>query len=305
MSRLAWALATAAIGTQIAYPLTTGTARDAVTVAVVVLLAGTCAVHAADTRGWRWAGGMLAVTAGGGLLIEVVGIATGVPFGGYLYAPGRLGPVVAGVPVIIGLAWTAGAYPAWCVAGRVTRGSRARVLLAAAGLAAWDLYLDPQMVADGRWHWTAAAPDLPGLPGIPLSNFLGWAATALVMMLALHRLPGPTRPHRDAVPVLLYLWTWLGSALAQAVFLDLRVSALYGLAAMGVLGAPLLVDLRRAAGARAGLRPSPLARWARASEGERTLASAAGGGARHPDGDRGSAAQRLSARADDDGRLRR
>jgi putative membrane protein len=54
--------------------------------------------------------------------------------------------------------------------------------------------------------------------------------------------------HRDGVPVGLFLWTWLGSALAHSVFLgapELRYSAIYGWLAMGILGVPLLVSLLR------------------------------------------------------------
>lgn len=244
--RLAWALALAAIGTQISYPLTTGATRDGVSIAVVALLAGACTVHAAATRGVCWAAGLLAITAAGGLAVEVFGTATGLPFGTYAYASGRLGPAVAGVPLIIGLAWTGMAYPAWCSAERVAAGRRgARLLLAAAGLAGWDLYLDPQMVADGRWSWARDVAGLPGLPDIPGTNYLGWLLTALLMVGALSllkRLPAP-EGHGDALGLTLYLWTWLGSGLAHAAFLDLGVSALYGLAAMGLLGVPVLCSL--------------------------------------------------------------
>lgn len=246
---LAWTLGLAAVATQISYPLVHGGARDAVSAAVVVLLAAAAAVHAAATRGARWTATLLVVTAGGGLLVEIVGTTTGWPFGDYTYDPGRLGPTLAGVPVLIGLAWTAGAYPAWCAAERVAAGrSWLRVLLATAGLAGWDLYLDPQMVADGQWHWAPGGTGLPGLPAIPLSNYLGWLLTAALMMLALNAAAGDrARRAADGLPLLLYLWTWLGSALAHAVFLGLGASAGYGLAAMGLLGVPLLCSLRRAA----------------------------------------------------------
>jgi len=306
VTRLAWVLGVVAVGAQISYPLTTGHARDGVTQAVVVLIAATCVVHAADTRGWRWAASLLAITVGGGLVVEAVGTATGLPFGHYAYADGRLGPVVAGVPVVVGLAWTAGAYPAWCAAQRVALGHRpVQVLLAAVGLASWDLYLDPQMVADGRWRWVPEFAALPGLPEIPLSNYLGWMVTAVLMMLALHVIPGADRAHADVLPVWLYLWTWLGSALAQAAFLGLPVSASYGLAAMGVLGLPVLWSARRAVSATTAPAGHLLARWARASFGDRTLAGAAFGDAGRAAARRVAAAQRMPPSPDDHGDLRR
>ena len=57
---------------------------------------------------------------------------------------------MAGVPLIVPLAWTMMAYPALLVGRRIG----APVLAGAAALASWDLFLDPQMVAAGHWHFT-------------------------------------------------------------------------------------------------------------------------------------------------------
>lgn len=241
--RVAWALGLAAIVAQISNPLTTGSARDAVTVGVVLLLAAAAVTHAASQRGARFVLVLLVVTTVGGFVVELVGTRTGLPFGTYTYAPGRLGPELAGVPLVIGVAWTAGAYPAWCAAQRVAGDRRVLGwLLAAAGLAGWDLYLDPQMVADGRWRWTGDVTGLPGLPDIPVSNYLGWVGVALVMTGLLTTVRR-RRTGDDRLPLLLFSWTWLGSALAHAVFLGLPASAGYGLLAMGVLGVPLAVSV--------------------------------------------------------------
>ena len=52
----------------------------------------------------------------------------------------------------------------------------ARVAVAAAALASWDLFLDPQMVDAGHWRWSDPSPALPGVPTVPLTNYAGWAA---------------------------------------------------------------------------------------------------------------------------------
>lgn len=244
----AWSFLGAGVLAQVAYPLTAGAARDRVSVAVVVLLAAACVVHAATTRGVRSVVGLVLLTAGAGLVVELVGTRTGVPFGRYSYTPGRLGPDVDGVPLVIAAAWTVGAWPAWCAARRVAGRVVPRVLLAAAGLTAWDLYLDPQMLADGRWRFTGGGPTVPGLEGVPLSNLLGWAVVALLMsagLAALDHRP-PVLRGSDDVPVTLFLWTWLGSAVAHLVFLRLPVSGVYGLLGMGLLGVPVLLSLRPA-----------------------------------------------------------
>ncbi len=170
---------------QISYPLASGIARDRVTVAVVLLSAGTALVHAVTTRGVRYAVGFLVIVSGLGLLAEIIGTTTGFPFGCYEYADSRLGPAVAGVPLVVALAWTGGLYPVWVVAGLLTGHTAGRVVSTAVGAVGWDLFLDPQMVADGQWTWCATGWGLPGLAEIPCTNYLGWFAVALVMAVLL------------------------------------------------------------------------------------------------------------------------
>ncbi|RBO90188.1 carotenoid biosynthesis protein [Nocardia puris] len=256
--------------TQIAYPLTEGAARDRVTVLVVLLFAGTALAHAIATRGFRYAAGFLVIVSGTGLLAELLGTATDMPFGCYSYAEGRIGPELAGVPLVVSLAWTGGVYPVWVVAGLLTRRTATRVPLAAVGTVGWDLFLDPQMVADGQWSWCDTDSGLPGLAQIPLTNYLGWLVVALLMAALLavweHAAPAPTRPRESsatAVPVLVFLWTWLGSTLAHALFLDLPASAAYGFLGMGLLGVPLLSRMIRLRAAPPDQGQSPVTRPAR------------------------------------------
>lgn len=259
-------LAVAAVGTQIAYPLVDGRARDAVTVAVVALLAAASIVHAVGTRGGRWATGMVLTTAGIGLASEIVGTATGIPYGCYAYASERLGWSIADVPAVVPFAWTAGFYPVWCAASLITRHRPSRVVLSTVGVVGWDLYLDPQMVADGQWHWCVTDAGLPGLTHIPLTNYAGWILVATLMTVLVdlldRRLRGaPSSAARlDTVPIALFLWTWLGSSLAHAVFLDapeLRYSAVYGLLTMGVVGVPVVLHLARAVRGDRSADPDP------------------------------------------------
>ncbi|MEH1126647.1 carotenoid biosynthesis protein [Micromonospora sp. CPCC 206061] len=227
---------------QIGYPLTSGDARARLTVAVVVLGFVLSVAHAWATRGPRTAAWLVAATAGGGFAVEALGVATGFPFGAYAYS-GDLGPKLAGVPLVIPLAWTWMAWPAWLSALRVARRTVSRVALGAVGLAAWDLFLDPQMVAEGYWTWSDPHPALPGVSGVPIGNYLGWLAVALLMMVAL-RAAAPEKAN-DAPAHVLYLWTYASSVLAHAVFLDLPASAAWGAAGMGALAIPLAVKLWR------------------------------------------------------------
>ena len=239
-----WPPLGALVVTQVAYPLVHDRAP---LVVATVLLGFTASVgHAAVTRGARAGATLVAVTAGGGLLVELLGVHTGFPFGRYQYS-GALGPRLFGVPLVIPPAWTWMAWPAWLAAGVLARRAAARIALAGLGLAAWDLFLDPQMVAEGYWRWDHPQPGLPGVPAVPLTNYLGWLGVATAMAAALpHTAALPrARPERrtDAPMLALYLWTYGASVLAHAAFLHLPASAAWGALGMGLVAIPLAVRL--------------------------------------------------------------
>jgi putative membrane protein len=242
--RLPWALLGALVLVQIGYPLSGGRVRAGLTVATVVLGYLISVGHAFSRRaGWS----LIATATVGGFAVEAIGVATGFPFGHYDYS-GQLGPKLLGVPLIIPLAWTWMAWPAWLAALRLTSHRFGQIAVAAVGLAAWDLFLDPQMVAEGYWTWRSPAPALPGVPGVPIGNYLGWLGFAILLMTALS-LTGRDKirdPRPGDAPILaLWLWTYASSVLAHAVFLGLPASAAWGGAVMGAVVLPLVPRLVR------------------------------------------------------------
>lgn len=237
-------LAAAVVLLQVGYPLTSGASRERLTVGIVVAFAVTSAVHAALTRGWRTGGAAIVLAGAGGFAAEVVGVHTGFPFGAYAYGP-ALGPRLLGVPLVVALAWTMLAWPAALVARRLVTGPVARVAVGAWALASWDLFLDPQLVAAGAWRWTDVGPHLPGVGDVPLTNYAGWLLVAAALSAGLQWTLRADRGGRDAVPVALYLWTWAGSALALAAFLDRPAAAAWGALGMGLVAVPLLRTLSR------------------------------------------------------------
>ena len=107
--------------------------------------------------------------------IELLGSTTGFPFGAYDYTS-ALTPQVAGVPLLVSFAW---AGITLVVYGMFAAGGARWVQLAmmAASITAWDVFLDPQMVGEGYWQWQ---PTSLAFRGIPLVNYAGWFATALI-----------------------------------------------------------------------------------------------------------------------------
>jgi putative membrane protein len=236
-------LAGALVLTAIAYPLTSGAGRDAVTWAIVLLGAAVSVLHAALAHGARTGVAVLVVVVGCAVLIEALGLATGFPYGRYSYGP-RLGPTVLGVPFLVPLAWLMMAWPSRLLAERLATGRAARVLVAAAVFAAWDVVLDPQMVQAGYWTWAHPRPGLPGIDTVPLTNLAGWLLAGLVLMALLEAVVARTARRGPpgvgaAAPLLVLGWMTLGGALAHAGWLDLPGSAAWGV----LLAVPVLVTL--------------------------------------------------------------
>ena len=168
-----------------------------------------------------------AVVAALGWLVEAIGSATGLPFGQYHYTA-ALQPQLGDVPLLIPLAWLMMLPPAWVVAARISGRWRGLAFIGLSGLAmtAWDLFLDPQMVAWGFWVW--AEPG--GYFGIPWLNFGGWILTAGLITALVRPDHLPLQPL-----VAIYVITWLLQTLGQLFFWNLPGPALAGFAGMGTL----------------------------------------------------------------------
>jgi lycopene beta-cyclase len=158
-------------------------------------------------------------------LVEAVGSATGLPFGHYSYTD-NLQPQLAHVPLIIPLAWFMMLPPAWAIAHKVAGTNRLTfILVSAAALTAWDLFLDPQMVAWDLWVWEQPG----GYFGIPWLNYGGWFLTAVVLTAVIRPDPLPLRPL-----LLVYTITWALETIGLLFFWGLVGPALVGFAGMGL-----------------------------------------------------------------------
>jgi uncharacterized membrane protein len=245
IDRLAAAGAALTLLGMIATPLAKqrGSTRRTLATAVVSCFAATTGLRSARVWGTKSTMVALATIATGTGVVEHIGTTSGVPFGAYSYT-GRLKPAIGGVPAIVPLAWFASAIPAR-EAAHAALGSGStplrRVVLGAGALAAWDLFLDPQMVGEGFWTWDRRGR----YRGIPSSNFVGWFLTGLVLMACLERI---LPPHDEADAVLAGEYAGLGVMQTigfAAFFRDRLVAAMGGSAMLPVAAVAMARVVRR------------------------------------------------------------
>ena len=140
-------------------------------------------------------------------------------------------------------------------------------LVAALVLTAWDVSMDPAMVASIHWLWHL--PPLEGMPlwqniligghfyGMPLTNWLGWLLTGIVVARVMLAIVPPTtwaaKVSPSKFPLALY---------AVNAVLPLGICVGRGLWAAFVLGA---IAMAIPLGLALWKRPQPAGRAARAS----------------------------------------
>jgi uncharacterized membrane protein len=226
------------IALQISYPLIEGELLRIVTIATVYVGAIAMVLHGHLSYGYKYSTRYLLITFLFGLGVEILGVHTGWPFGIYEYDP-SLGSQLFGVPIVVPFAWVMMVHPALVAARRIA--GNWVFLYGGALLAAWDLFLDPQMVAAGRWKWEVTGAHLPFTPDIPLSNLFGWLLAGLVITGLLNlALPHERRKESASLAAVdaLLLWTLFSGFVGNLFFFDRPGLALFGSAIMGILLIP-------------------------------------------------------------------
>jgi len=181
-------------------------------------------LHAGKREGWGRALCLLGLVFSVSLLFESVGVATGLIYGPYHYT-NSLGPLFLGlVPYLIPVAWFMMSYPSFVIADWLIpmdwkRWRRILCVATVGGLVmtAWDLVMDPIMVAGGHWVW-----DVHGAYyGIPLQNFWGWWLTVFttfaLYLLVSGKASKPAEARFDRLALASYLVTALGIVLISLI----------------------------------------------------------------------------------------
>jgi uncharacterized membrane protein len=217
--------------------------------------------HGASRLGWRRATAIFVAAFGISLASELLGTTTGFPFGPYSYTT-QLGYLVGGrVPFNIPTSWFFMLYASLALCGRLLAArddARSRwkwAAVAALILTAWDVSMDPAMVATTHWLWRL--PDVSDASlvrrlaladlfyGMPLTNWLGWLLTGFVVARVLLAIVPPSgwaeRVSPSRLPLVLYAVNGIFPILI-CVGRGMWWAVILGTAAMSL---PLALALRR------------------------------------------------------------
>ena len=229
--------------------------------------------HAANRLSWRTAVWIFVVGFTISLASELTGTTTGYPFGPYSYTT-QLGYLIGSkVPFNIPTSWFYMLYASLAICGRVLKAgddSRTRwrwAAVAAVVLTAWDVSMDPAMVATTHWVWQLPATEgaspvrrlfLTGFfYGMPLTNWLGWLLTGLIVARAMLAIVPPSRWALQVSPSRLPLVLYAANGVLPLLICIGRGmwwAVLFGTAAMAI---PLAMAMRRPARARTTRREAP------------------------------------------------
>lgn len=134
-----------------------------------------------EDRHWTWIAAIF-----GGLLVEIIGVQTGVLFGAYAYGD-ILGVKLAGVPLILGALWWMSLLgfgywsdrilERWLKLKNKALNLIVRAFVAASLMTALDGLIEPVAIRAGWWAWEAV--------NVPWSNYATW----WIVAFAFHLLP--------------------------------------------------------------------------------------------------------------------
>lgn len=229
------------IALNITWPLVDGDLRDVVTISAIQTFAVASLLHAWGTQGSTYASRLASVV----LLSAYAVTSYALLLSPLTFSP-RLGIALGGVPLVVPLAWLMLMHPALELARRATSDRRLAAVIAGCTVGAANLYIEPQLGADGYLTFGTAVPT----GGLVLLHTVAWCVALTAAAYAVLDIAGPGMAYSSVtMPLIALLWVWLGSFAANVVpvapFLDQPGVAVQGFVGMGAVLAPAAFHARR------------------------------------------------------------
>jgi bisanhydrobacterioruberin hydratase len=159
------------------------------------------------------------------VIVESIGISTGIPYGSFHYAETMGFKILGLVPWSVTFAFPPLLLGSMTVTTRLSQNTIITIPASAVVLVLVDLVLDPAAVVLNIWVWSQ-----PGIYyGVPLVNFVGWFITGTVSSILFHHLTKTNSdkivqmPRTVASSLFIILSFWTGFSLWEGLLLPTLV----------------------------------------------------------------------------------
>jgi putative membrane protein len=211
-----------------------------------------CLLDARRRYHWPFAFAFFAFALAFSIAVELIGTMTGHVFGGYHYNANMPGQLFGRVPLVVPLVWFIISYLSFVTAATllpIRASLLVRTAVATVLLVAYDLVADPNHLYRGGWSYPEGA-----YYGIPLQNFVAWAALGFISFLLLgllERREGLSSKRETLVPLAAIAYTGLmfHEGMFALMVAGHRSAAMIAFAVAAVVAGFLCKFLRRSLGA--------------------------------------------------------
>ena len=115
-----------------------------------------------------------------GILVEIVGVATGIIFGNYSYGQ-TLGIKIINAPIMIGVNWAILIIAIGAVLKQFKQFNKnLKCIVGAFILTLMDVLIEPVAIKFDYWHWQNNS--------IPFQNYVGWFIVSFLFLRAYHQI---------------------------------------------------------------------------------------------------------------------
>lgn len=177
----------------------------------------------------------------GGLIIEILGTRTGIPFGVYEYTS-KFQPQILNIPIQIPLGWFTLGMMCYSMAYSAQKSKLKRILLASLLMVSWDLLYDPVFTAHKVWIWQRGE-----YFNVPFTNFVGWFLSSIVFFSILEFTSDHTNNDDNLTiklaPLSIYIAYMIDGGL-QNIILNQSVAAIIGITFMLIGTLIVIVTLK-------------------------------------------------------------
>ncbi len=172
------------------------------------------------------------------IIVEAIGITTGLPYGEFYYSDWMGFKIFGLVPWSVAFAFAPLIFGSLTIASKIVQDWRLQIVLSAFILVLVDMVLDPAAVVLSIWVWLTPGPYY----GIPISNYTGWFLTAFIASIVLYQITQRIEDSDSNMPVevssslFISLAFWTGFSLWSGLVIPLGI----GLALTLLIGFLLL-----------------------------------------------------------------